>query len=71
MRQNLYTDKNFLSNSARYRVWYMKKARIFQQCANSCEKQDKLTALRLNKNHHGTSNNRKFDMKTTIFLKMD
>jgi hypothetical protein len=61
----------FLSDSAKYRVFNIKMARIFQQCTNCCEKQDYLSALGLDKkksprNH---SNNRKFDMKTTIFLK--
>jgi hypothetical protein len=38
MRQNLHTGKNFLSNLAKHRVYYMKMARIFQQCANCFEK---------------------------------
>jgi hypothetical protein len=60
MRQNLYTGKIVLSNSAKYRVFYMKMGRIFQQCTNCCKKQDYLTAL-----------DQKFDMKTMIFLKID
>jgi hypothetical protein len=38
MRQKLHTGKNILSSSAKYRVYYMKITRIFQQCTNCFEK---------------------------------
>jgi hypothetical protein len=38
MRQNLHTGKIFLSMSANYRVYYIKMARIFQQCAIALKK---------------------------------
>jgi hypothetical protein len=39
MRQNVHTGKMFLSISAKYRVYYMKMARIFQQCVKCFEKE--------------------------------
>jgi hypothetical protein len=49
MSQNLYTGNFFLCNSAKYRVFYLQMAPIFQQCTNCFEKQDLLTALGLDK----------------------
>jgi hypothetical protein len=56
MRQNLHTGKIFLRISAKYRVYNMKMARIFQQCANCFEKESSIdtgaglvTILGLNK----------------------
>jgi hypothetical protein len=43
MRQNLHTGKIFLSISAKYKVYYMKMARIFQQCANCFEIESSVT----------------------------
>jgi hypothetical protein len=45
MRQNLHTGKNFLSNSAKYRVYYMKMARIVQQCINCFEKESSVDTV--------------------------
>jgi hypothetical protein len=45
MRQNLHTGQIFLSISAKYRVYYMKMAQIFQQCANCFEKESSVTTV--------------------------
>jgi hypothetical protein len=45
MCQNLHTGQNFLSNSAKYRVYYMKKGRIFQQCTNCFEKESSVDTV--------------------------
>jgi hypothetical protein len=51
MRQNVHTGKIFISISAKYGVYFMKMAQIFQQCANCLEKESSVTThLGLNKN---------------------
>jgi hypothetical protein len=57
MRQNLNTCKMFLSNQTKYRVFYMKMARIFQKCTT------RKTGLR------ETYNNKKFDLKKGLSKK--
>jgi hypothetical protein len=55
MRQTLYTGKIFLSNSAKYRIFYMKMAQIFQQCTNCCEKEASVDTVAGSVNRFGTS----------------
>jgi hypothetical protein len=45
MRQNLHTGEIFLNISAKYSVYYMKIARIFQQCTNWFEKESSVTTV--------------------------
>jgi hypothetical protein len=54
MRQNLHTGKMFLSISAKYKVYYMKMARIFQQCAHWFEKESCVNAVAGLVNRFGT-----------------
>jgi hypothetical protein len=54
MRQNLNFGKNFLSNLAEHRVYYMKMARIFQQCANFFEKKSCVNTVAGLVNRFGT-----------------
>jgi hypothetical protein len=54
MRQNLNIGKIFLNISAKYRVYYLKIARIFQQCTNCCEKESSVTTVAGLVNSFGT-----------------
>jgi hypothetical protein len=56
MRQNLHTAKIFLSISAKYRVYYMKMARIFQQCTNCLEKESSVDTVAGLVDRFGTPN---------------
>jgi hypothetical protein len=62
MRQNLYTGKIFLSNSAKYKVFCMKMARIFRQCRNCCEKESSFDTVAVLVNRFGKA------MKVRKFL---
>jgi hypothetical protein len=54
MRQHIRTGKIFLSISAKYRVYYMKMARISQQCANCFEKESCVNTVAGLVNRFGT-----------------
>jgi hypothetical protein len=54
MRQNLYTGKIFLSNSAKYREFLMKMARVFLQFTNCCEKMSSVDTVAELVNRFGT-----------------
>jgi hypothetical protein len=63
MRINLHTSKNLLS---KHKVYYMKMARIFQQCANCFKKESCVNTVAPLVNSFGTFS-QIFDMKTMIF----
>jgi hypothetical protein len=54
MRQNLHTGNIFLNISAKYRVYYMKMARIFQQRTTCFEKESFVTTVAVLVNSSGT-----------------
>jgi hypothetical protein len=55
MHQNLHTGKIFLSISAKYGVYFMKTARIFQQCTSCFEKESSVDTVAGLVNRFGTS----------------
>jgi hypothetical protein len=54
MRQNVHTGKIFISITAKYRVYFKKMARIFQQCTNCFDKESSVDTVAGLVNRFGT-----------------
>jgi hypothetical protein len=62
MRKYLHTSKIFVNISAKCRVYYMKTARIFQQCTNCFEKDSSVTSVAGLVNSYGTYKKMELDI---------